>query len=215
MNFCRAGVARFSLILVLMSSLFIGADALAQGRTKRVPELDSVDCANKAAVLTFIKRSKLELLTSLERDRLGEDGTFKPMCFTFNVFFPFEIQLGRLYRPYDEGKIKLNVAAFVHSSIEGNYGIGLGPRLSFLTFKHCYLSYQIALGWFDVNNPTAKDGLTNRSVNFNHQLALNYSLGKHWTVGIQVIHTSNGDLFAAKGNVQDGVGVGVGYQFGK
>lgn len=159
-----------------------------------------------------VKKFRAQVIGGFYRNR--EPGNnLQPINFTYNLFLPFQYDFGYKYLPNKEKVIKINTAFIFHHTNNGNHALGMGLQPSFLLAKHLYLNYQFGVVWCEVVKRNTNDGFNAMGFCFHHQFGLSYNITKQFNVSLNAVHISNGNIFKNARNLQDVVGVGVGYSF--
>lgn len=158
-----------------------------------------------------VKKFRGEITGGVYRNREGNLSNFNPFSVTYQLLLPFQYDFGYKYFPEKEKIIKINTAFILQHSNHGNYAMGIGLRPSFLLTKHLYLNYQAGVVWCEVVKRNTNDGFNTMGFCFHHQFSLSYSITNKISLSINALHISNGNLFKNVKNVQDVIGIGVGY----
>lgn len=178
--------------------------------------LDSLNKArekDRGAFNLYIKKSKLELIAGLFRNRQSVWQGFEPVNFTYHVYLPFQFDLNYVNLPAHDKLLKINLLFIAHHSHYGNNAMGLGTRFSFLVYKKMYLSYQGGIVWCEVVKRNTNDGINTMGFAMHHEFSFSYGISKRVDLSANVIHLSSGNLFKGGKNNQDVLGLGVAYSF--
>jgi hypothetical protein len=178
--------------------------------------LDSLNAArenDRGAFNLYIKKPEVEIIIGAFRERETIWQGFEFGNFTYHIYLPFQFDLNYVHLKAKDKLLKINAVFIGHHSKYGNYAIGLGARFSFLVFKKTYLSYQGGLVWCESVKPNTNDGINYMGFALHHEFSLSYNLSEHFKLSANVIHLSNGRIFKGGKNLQDVLGVGVGYAF--
>lgn len=200
---------------LLISCLLLSVSCLAQN-TKRELLLDSLNKAkadDRGVFNLYIKKTEIELIAGVFRNRATSQQGFEPINFTYHVSLPFQFDLNYVNLKAKDKLLKINSNFIVHHSKYGNYALGIGCRTSFLLFTKTYLSYQIGVVWCEPVKRNTNDGINYMGFCLHHEFSFNYQLHKHFKLSANVIHISNGNIFKAAPNNQDVLGLGIGYLF--
>lgn len=160
-----------------------------------------------------IHRARFDFIPGIYRSRIeGYSNAFGlgNQNWLLQCHFPFSHALTKINA--EVVLMELQPLAFLHVSNQGNYGLGIGNKISFQLSKNLSLSYQGGIGWFDTNNTEASDGLIHRGFNFHHNFSIAAMLHPQWQLSFNLGHVSNGGLLGKNTNVQDFFGPGISYR---
>jgi len=199
---------RFVILLFTIISVHL---CTAQTRTQLLDSLLKADEPLRGKFALYIRPAAFEIMTGLYRSRTQITTPFSPFAASYQVYLPFQFELGYLHFSEKEKLIKLNTLVVFHHTNHLNYAMGLGERLSFLLTHKTYLSYQGGIVWCEVMNRKVNDGITMMGFSLHHVMTLSYQLTQPFNLSLNFCHLSSGRLFQSIDNNQDYIAVGIKY----
>lgn len=200
-------------LLVLFFLITVQCLGQVSSRQILLDSINKVRENDRGAFNLYIKKSEIEVIAGVFRDRENAEQGFEPINFTYHIYLPFQFDLNYINQKAKDKLLKINTTFILQHSKYGNYAVGLGNRFSFLVLKKTYLSYQIGLVWCEPIKQNVNDGINYMGFCFHHEFSISYNMHRHFKVSANVTHISNGNVFKGVKNNQDVIGIGVAYLF--